>query len=122
MWSIYRVGALVVARDIAGVGDERDAASRAPPRGTGRWAPAARAREAPDGRGEGAGRCRQARRQSPDRLDRNLLSWAANESQGMGEEEGARARDGLPRQTPTSGMGTSSSRRRALRANHPRQN
>ena len=84
MWSIYRVGALVVARDIAGVGDERDAASRAPPRGTGGWAPAARAREAPDGRGEGAGRCRQARRQSPDRLDRNLLSWAANEPQGIG--------------------------------------
>ena len=88
-----------MARDIAGVGDERDAASRAPPRGTGRWAPAARAREAPDGRGEGAGRCRQARRQSPDRLDRNLLSWAASEPQGMGEEEGARARDDLSRQT-----------------------
>ena len=111
-----------MTRDIAGVGDERDAASRAPPGRMGGRAPAARAREAPDGRGEGAGGCRQARSQSSDRLERNLLVWAANELGGMGEEEGVRARDGLPRQTPTSGMGTSSSGRRALRANHPGQN
>ena len=111
-----------MARDIAGVSDERDAASRAPPGGMGGRAPAARARKAPSGRGEGAEGCRQARSQSPDRPERNLLFWAANEPRGMGEEGGVRARDGLPNQKPTSGMGTSPSGRRALRANNPRQN
>ena len=112
----------MVARDIAGVSDERDAASRAPPGGMGGRTPAARAREAPDGLLAGAGVRRQARSQSPDRPEKNLLFWAANEPRGMGEDEGMRARDGLPNQKPTSGMGTSPSGRRALRANHPRQN
>ena len=83
----------MVTRDIAGVGDERDAASRAPPGRMGGRAPAARAREAPDGRGEGAGGCRQARSQSSDRLERNLLVWAANELGG----HGGRGRRASPR-------------------------
>ena len=85
-----------MTRDIAGVGDERDAASRAPPGRMGGRAPAARAREAPDGRGERAGGCRQARNQSSDRLERNLLVWAANEMGG----HGGRGRRASPRWPP----------------------
>ena len=119
-------------RDLAGLREARDAASRAPPGGTGGRAPAARTRKAPGGRGEEAEGRRQARSQSPDKLVRNFLFRSADEgarlgarapsSRGMGEDDGARARDGLSRQTPTSGMSTSPRGRRALRANHPRQN